>query len=213
VRRRRCRIPGEMRGRGGPAVRPYHAARVPWAPRGALTWPLAGARGLGPGARGAGARERLQPGRTRARPELRPDTGVLSTLFHTWRRRGGSPRDALISRGGGCVVDEGTASADNQDTGSRRSSRQWQLSVSKWGSGRPRRGDAARGAGASGRATTGPAPRRVRPPAWWCITMHNGCIHAALDRLNAAVRRQIRCAGFTRGTARNITVIAPLASH
>jgi len=31
--------------RGGPAVRPYHAARVAWAARGALTWPLAGASG------------------------------------------------------------------------------------------------------------------------------------------------------------------------
>jgi len=31
--------------RGGPTVRPYHAARVAWAARGALTWPLAGARG------------------------------------------------------------------------------------------------------------------------------------------------------------------------
>ena len=36
-----------MRGRGGPAVRPYHAARVAWAARGALTWPLGGARGRG----------------------------------------------------------------------------------------------------------------------------------------------------------------------
>jgi len=36
---------------------------------------------------------------------------------------------------------------------------------------------------------------------------------AGLDLGGAGVRRQIRCAGFTRGTARNVTIIARKTSH
>jgi len=46
-----------------------------------------------------------------ARARVRLEVGG-STQFHTGAGGGGGPRDALSSRGGGCLVDERTLVAD-----------------------------------------------------------------------------------------------------
>jgi len=56
---------------------------------------------------------------------------------------------------------------------------------------------------------------RVRTPATSCAG--GACPRRPSGReelgASAGVRRQIRCAGFTRGTARNVTIIARKTSH